>query len=294
VKMRTFTLLGPRMKPKYPRPMRPVLTAIACLASACGSSAEHNSVDAAPDVAARVPAVVDARCEGEVAQPRVLVFSAENLWSHPSNPIAVQTVLEMCNTRGYTVVASHDPAVFFEQLPATDVIVFAVTSGPVLSAEAQGVIEPWVRAGGGVVGLHSASATQLDWPFFIELMGAQFLGHGPTQSASKLIVDRRDHPITAGIDTASITRTDEWYAFVKRPDTAGTTVLMSLDESTLPADYPSQLLMGYHAITWVHERLGGRVFYTALGHMPDTYTQPWFLDMLGRAIDWTAGGHPRP
>jgi type 1 glutamine amidotransferase len=221
------------------------------------------------------------------------VFSAENLWNHESNPIAAQALLAMCGTRGYTVTTSHDPGAFFEQLPATDVVVFAVTSGPVLSAEAQGVFEPWVRSGGGVVGIHSASATEYEWPFFVELVGGQFAGHGPSQSDSTVRIDDPTAPTMAGLTMPTLHRIDEWYSFQQHPEAMGMTVLMSLDESTLPPDYPSNLLMGYHAITWTHERLGGRVFYTALGHMPDTYSQPWFLDMLGRAIDWTAAGHPR-
>jgi type 1 glutamine amidotransferase len=271
--------------------MRHVVAMLASLAGACSSS-HDTAFDAAVD-GPRTPAVVDARCDGQAGAPHVLVFSAENLWNHPSTPIAVQTLLAMCGTRGYAVVASHDPAVFLEQLPTTDVVVFAVTSGPVLSAEAQAVFEPWVRAGGGVVGIHSASATELEWPFFVDLMGGQFRGHGPTQSDSTVIVDDPSHPTMAGIGSGTITRVDEWYSFVQHPEAQGTTVLMHLDEATLPADYPADLLMGFHAITWSHARLGGRVFYTALGHMPDTYTQPWFVDMLGRAIDWTAAGHAK-
>jgi type 1 glutamine amidotransferase len=274
--------------------MRPLLVAAVCLGSACHSPTA--SVDVGPDAAPALPphvqAVYDAHCDGQAGAPRVLVFSAENLWSHPSNPVAAQTLLGMCATRGYTVTATHDPSAFYEQLPKTDVVVFAVTSGPVMSDEAKAVFEPWARNGGGVVGIHAASATDLEWPFFVELMGGQFAGHGPTQSDSTVHIDDPSHPTMAGMTAPTLHQLDEWYAFVQHPEaTAGITVEMSLDEATLPADYPSQILMGYHAITWSHERLGGRVFYTAFGHMPDTYSEPWFLDMLGRAIDWTAAGH---
>lgn len=260
--------------------MRSFLTAAVCAAGACYAQ---------PDTP-RAPAVIDARCDGQPGRPRVLVFSAENLWNHPSNPVAAQTLLGMCSTRGYGVTSSHDPAVFLEQLPSTDVVVFAVTSGPVLSAEARAVFEPWTRGGGGVMGLHSASATELEWPFFIDLMGGQFFGQSPGLLDATLVVDDPAHATTAGIGVPTIARTDEWYSFVQHPESNGMHVVMSLDESTLPAGYPPDLLMGYHAITWTHERLGGRVFYTALGHAPDIFAEPWFVDMLGRAIDWTAAG----
>jgi type 1 glutamine amidotransferase len=32
----------------------------------------------------------------------------------------------------------------------------------------------------------------------------------------------------------------------------------------------------------------GRVFYTALGHNPDEFGDPWVLDLIGRAIEWAA------
>jgi uncharacterized protein len=256
-----------------------LLGLLACAASACTSADGP-----------RAPAVIDARCDGQAGQPRVLVFSAENLWNHPSNPVAVQALLAMCGTRGYTVTASHDPAAFLEQLPDTDVVVFAVTSGPVMSKEARAVFEPWARGGGGVLGLHSATATEPGWPFFLDLMGGEFAGHGPGLFDGRLVVDDPAHPTTAGIAMPAFTRTDEWYSFARHPEAAGMHVVMSLDESSLSPDYPADLRMSYHAITWTHEQLGGRVFYTALGHMPDTYAQPWFADMLGRAIDWTAAG----
>jgi type 1 glutamine amidotransferase len=273
--------------------MRSVLALVANMA-ACHASTSHDVADGEPMVDARAPAAIDAHCDGIAGKPRVLVFSAENLWNHPSTPIAAQTFLTMCQTRGYSVTASRDPAAFLEQLPATDVVVFAVTSGPVLTDEARAVLEPWVRAGGGVMGIHSASATELQWPFFIDLMGGQFSGHGPGLYRARLVVDDGAHPTTAGIHASSMTRSDEWYSFVKHPEALGMTVLMSLDESTLPADYLPELLMGYHANTWVHQLLGGRVFYTALGHVPETYSEPWFVDMLGRAVEWTALGKAIP
>lgn len=256
------------------------VTSVLLLGVACG--------DQASPIDARIPpARIDASCPGTSGAPRVLVYTRENLWNHGSNQVAAQTFLDMCASQGFAVTASADPRVFAERLSETDVVVFAVTSGPVLDPEAQAAFEPWVRAGGGVIGIHSASATELTWPFFIEMMGAQFRGHGPS-TRSRLNLEHTEHPVLEGIGPATQERLDEWYTFWTRPEERGVTVLMSLDESTLGPDYPEELKVGYHALSWVHEPFGARVFYTALGHMPEIYAEPWFLGMLARAVAWTA------
>ncbi len=117
-----------------------------------------------------------------------------------------------------------------------------MTSGPVLDDLARAALEPWLRAGGGLVGLHSASATELDWPFFVDELGAQFLRHPPWLFAATVRVDAPAHP---------------------------------------------------HPIAWAHQRFGGRAFYTALGHTPESYAEPAFLALVAQAIEWTAAGHPR-
>ena len=240
------------------------------------------------------PAVLDGACQGTGAGPRVLVYTRENLWQHPSTPVARDALLAMCASRGFTVTASHDPLAFDDaRLADTDVVVFAVTSGEVLGERARAAFEPWLRGGGGMVGLHSASATELSWPFFVEAIGAQFLSHPPGLFAADLTVDAPAHPIVAGLP-APWRRTDEWYLFTDRPEARpGLEVLLSLDEATLPADYPTEFKVGAHPIAWAHERVGGRVFYTALGHTVEAYAEPAFLDLIARAIEWTAASPAR-
>ena len=46
----------------------------------------------------------------------------------------------------------------------------------------------------------------------------------------------------------------------------------------------------FHPLTWYHEFDGGRAFYTGMGHVPSTYSDPIFLDQLAGAIWWAATG----
>src|SRR5262245_31390839 len=119
-----------RIPPTIRRPSLPGVLIVAAAAAGCGSPTP------APDAEVLPEAVIDARCEGDADAPRVLVFWRENLWVHESTPVAAQTFLELCASRRFSVVTSRDPLVFPHELPRTDVVVFAVTSGEVLDDRA--------------------------------------------------------------------------------------------------------------------------------------------------------------
>ena len=48
---------------------------------------------------------------------------------------------------------------------------------------------------------------------------------------------------------------------------------------------------GSEPVAWTRERLGGRVFYTSLGH-PEDFEHEWFRRMLAEALFWTARRDP--
>lgn len=255
--------------------------------AACGDGAPVG--DGGPDSSTPRPAELDGSCTG-TGGPRVLVFTRETLWMHPSTPVASAALLAMCESRGFSVIASHDAAVFDgARLADVDVVVFAVTSGDVLDAPGRAALEAWARGGGGVVGIHSASATELSWPFFVDLIGGTFRTHPPQLVRADVTVTAAAHPVAAGLP-ARWTRTDEWYAYGGRPEeVAGQEVVLSLDEASADPALPADQQVGFHPMAWTHQRLGGRVFYTAMGHTPESYAEPAFLDLLAAAIRWTAG-----
>lgn len=252
-----------------------------------GGPAEAGATTSAPPDA-RPLGVIMYTCTGQPGQPRVLVYTFENMWRHASNIDAETQIFNMCTTRGFTVMTTNDPlAINATNLAKADVVVFAVTSGPGLDSLAQHDLEDWVHAGGGIVGIHSASMTEPQWPFFVENIGAQFAGHAPGLQAATVRVVTGAHPITAGL--ADFQLTDEWYFFESRPENVpGMQMLLALDESTLPPDYPAEYKQGYHPIAWAHELYGGRVFYTAFGHNPDDWTNPTVLELTARGIEWAA------
>lgn len=269
--------------------------AFLALIAACGDNLAA-PIDAAkpdappPDVSPQISGVIDGRCTGTAGKPRVLVYTYENQWRHESNYTARYAIYDMCVSRGFNVDTSNDDKVLnAAQLANYDVVVFCITSGVGVPVELHPDFEAWVHAGGGVVGLHSADSTEENWPFYVQNIGAQFAGHVPGMQAATVRVEptHATHPIIAGL--TDFPHTDEWYFFQSRPEMfAGMDMLLDLDEDTLPADYPAMYKQGYHPIAWAHELYGGRTFFTAMGHNPDAFSDPTVLEIVGRAIEWTA------
>ncbi|MEO0602981.1 MAG: ThuA domain-containing protein [Myxococcota bacterium] len=217
--------------------------------------------------------------------PRVLLFTKTEGFRHGSIAQAVPALQAEGAKRGWTVTHTEDAGTFTPaSLADFDVIVFLLTTGDVLDADQQAAMEGFVAAGGGFAGVHSATDTEYDWPWYGELVGAYFSGHPRVQSADVLVDDAR-HPATAHL-TTPWNRDDEWYAFRDNPR-ARVDVLLSLDESSY--DPGNHAMDGDHPIAWSQTIHGGRSFYTAGGHTSASYGEADFLRHLAEGIAWAAG-----
>ncbi|MET0282943.1 MAG: ThuA domain-containing protein [Polyangiales bacterium] len=246
------------------------------------------SLDAALDAwAPREDAHVDADVAADASAPgplRVLVFTRTLGFRHDSIPASITALQGLASEHHWQVTASEDPAVFSDAgLAPYDVIAFVSTSGDILDASQQDALERFVRGGKGWVGVHAASDTEYDWPWYGGLVGAFFQVHPAIQPAT-LRVERTSHLASRGLP-ATWQRTDEWYSFRTNPR-ADLQVLLSLDEDSYQAD-PGR--MGDHPVAWYHHYEGGRAFYSALGHTIESWSEPAFLSHIAGAIDWAGG-----
>lgn len=263
------------------------MPAALALLAGCGDNRTATSPDAPADPAPVVP-VAKICTPGD--PPSVLVITRQTYLDHPSNPVAAGAIVAMGTARGWRVEVAGDPIVVTEdQLTHTDVIVFSITSGNILDPDQRALLERFFRSGGGFAGTHSASVTEWDWPFYTRLVAVDFLTHPPLFEGHIAITALTD-PILAGLPDPWI-RSDEYFSFDRRPEDQGVHVLLALDESSVPADYPPELKVGYHPIAWTHDHGGGRSFYTALGHTIESYSEPLFLQVLERGIDWAGAAH---
>jgi len=215
---------------------------------------------------------------------RVLLFSETRGYRHDSIADAVTSLQELTASAG--ILADHaedSTGVFnFTNLANYDAVVWVLTSGDVLNTEEQAVFENYIRAGGGYAGIHAASDTEYDWPWYGGLVGAYFKSHPEIQTASQNVEDG-SHPSTAHLDLRW-TRTDEWYDYSTNPR-AQVNVLLSLDEDSysgggMGVDHPS---------AWYHEYDGGRSWYTGGGHTSASYAEPDFRAHLLGGLRYAAG-----
>lgn len=216
----------------------------------------------------------------------VLIFSKTEGYRHESIPAGVDAVSRLARARGLAVAATEDAGRFCsEVLDNVRLVVWLSTIGPVLEPKQRHSFERFVRAGGAYMGIHAASASESDWDWYGELVGARFTQHPEFQPA-RVVVEDRSHPATRHL-AASWLRSDEWYDFDRNPR-ARVRVLLSVDE----ASYRGGSMGNDHPLAWCHELEGGRSFYTALGHSSGDYRDPAFLAHLDGGLGWALGVVP--
>jgi type 1 glutamine amidotransferase len=213
------------------------------------------------------------------ANPKILVFAKTKGFYHTSIPKGMQILMKICKENKIDVDTTRDAAAFtIENLKKYKVIVFLNTTGDVLDNGQQDALMKYIQSGGGFVGVHAATDTEYDWPWFNKLVGAYFLSHPAQQEAVIDVVDK-SNPGTAMLPD-KWKRNDEWYNFKDiSPDIH---VLAYLDETSYTGGKNSPK----HPFIWCHEFDGGRAFYTGVGHRDDNYDEPLVQQHLLGAIKW--------
>jgi cytochrome c len=227
------------------------------------------------------PSLVRAQEVGQT-DARILVFSRTMGFRHDSIPDALDSVARLGAEHGFGVDTTEDPSVFSDaSLAPYRAVAFLMTTGDVLERSHEEAFERYIGAGGGYVGVHSASDTEYDWPFYGGLVGTYFASHPEIQPA--LIRIEAEHASTLALPGGWL-RTDEWYNFRSNPrHNPDIRVLASLDESTYAGGD-----MGDHPVAWSHAYNGGRAWYTAGGHTRESYAEPLFVAHLLGGIEYAA------
>jgi type 1 glutamine amidotransferase len=229
-----------------------------------------------------------------------LIFSKTAAFRHTECiPQGTVAIAQMAARRGFEVDATENAAAFTdENLANYDVVIFLCTTGDVLNAAQQGAFERYIQAGGGYAGIHSASDTEYDWPWYGGLVGAYFRDHpgsvNPQYQVATMNVEDRHTAATRRLGR-TWTREEEWHNFRTNPR-EDVHVLLSVDESTydprgysVPGGSPG---MGDHPISWCQPYDGGRAFYTALGHKGVYWEEPLLLSHVLGGIEMAAGAKP--
>ncbi len=215
---------------------------------------------------------------------RVLLFSETRGYRHDSIASAITALEELAASANVQTDYADDSSGVFTvaNLANYDAVVWVLTSGDVLNTNEQTAFENYIRSGGGYAGIHAASDTEYEWPWYGALVGAYFDRHPEIQSATQFVEDSA-HLSTAHLNL-SWTRTDEWYDYRTNPR-AQVNVLLRLDEGS----YNGGTMGDDHPSAWYHEYDGGRSWYTGGGHTIESYTEPDFRAHLLGGLRYAAG-----
>jgi type 1 glutamine amidotransferase len=226
-------------------------------------------------------------------EKRVLVFTRNGLtlqgkkgFVHDNIASSVEALKKLGAENGFGVDVSEDPAVFTAaNLKKYRALVFSNTNNEVFDTEEQKkAFQNYVRAGGGVVGIHSACAMTREWRWMWQLMGGTFDYHPKLQPFTIYVVDRK-HASTAHLGE-TWEWTDESYFLKEMPK--GLHILLEgdltkLDDKRKPKDEKRR------ALAWCHEFEGGRCWFTALGHKKEHYSDPNLMKHILGGIQWAMG-----
>jgi type 1 glutamine amidotransferase len=242
------------------------------------------------------PPEVEVHSAGLLTGADVLVYTRNGEgYVHENISYGVDMIEELGKEYGFTVTTSDDPGQFTrENLRQYDALIFANTNNEAFTSDAQREALQWyVRQGGGFVGIHSASGSERDWPWFSRLLGGNFERHSPRQDFMAEVVNRA-HPSTAFLpDRWEIIDDESYYHTEMSPNI---NVLLAVDLTTIEdeslGEYPGDTFGDTFPIAWCQEFAGGRQWFTALGHRPAHYEDPQFRQHVLGGIQWVVSGTP--
>jgi uncharacterized protein len=152
-----------------------------------------------------------------------------------------------------------------------------------LSRQGRDRITDYVRRGGALFGLHTASICFDDWPEWKEVLGGAWIWGRSFHPPRGPVLARpagAGHPITDGSTTFEVN--DEVYSNLDlMPDV---TPLMSATANTGAPD------AGAAPVLWARAYGAGRVVYDALGHDRASLEQPDHRRIILRSANWLLGG----
>lgn len=250
---------------------------------------------------------------------KILFFTKSSGFEHSpiswkkGQPSFAETVLTELGTKNnWEFTFSKDGSKFGkEYLNQFDAVFFYTTGDlttkgtdghPPMTPEGKQALFDYVRAGKGFLGTHSATDTfhtdneSKKGPDryinhgdkaddYVKFIGGEFIKHGAQQKAKNSVID----PKFPGFQNAGteFTLHDEWYSLKDfTPDLHVLTVV----------DAPAMKGIEYQRppfpTTWARKEGAGRVWYTALGHREDIWTNPLFQEILIGGIKWAVGDAP--
>ena len=239
----------------------------------------------------------------QAAGPRALIYTRNGPtidgkpgFVHDNIATSVAALQQLGKENGIAMDVSDDPHVFTtESLKIYRVVIFDNSNNTAFDTEAQrAAFQQFIHGGGGFVGIHSATGSERQWPWFWQLIGGTFWFHAPLQKFTLNIVDKT-HPATAFLSGDTWAWEDEFYVMKEQPKGLHVLLAGNIKPLKMPASQHklAAALPDSIPLAWCHEFEGGRSFYTSLGHKKQYYDDPLFRQHLLGGIQWALGVTPK-
>ena len=230
------------------------------------------------------------------AEKRVLVYTRNYTpdgkgYVHDNIATAVEAIRKMGAENHFAVDHSDSPSVFTDaNLKTYAALVFASSNNEAFENDDQrNAFQRYIRGGGGFAGIHSATGSERKWPWYWSMIGGSFSRHPKLQTFVVQVKDAH-HPSTRGLPS-TFEWTDECYYHKEmNPDLK---VLLVTDPRKLDdpkwAESPGTTVDGMIPLAWYHNFEGGRVYFIALGHKKEHYSDPLLYGQILGGIEWAMG-----
>jgi type 1 glutamine amidotransferase len=133
-------------------------------------------------------------------------------------------------------------------------------------------LESFVRRGGGLLAVHSASASFTEEEAYLQLLGGRFVEHGPVEPFDVRPTGLPDDPFG---DIPPFSVEDELYRHEYDPGNRIHLYTPLGDEQ--------------EPVVWTRSHGAGRVCYSALGHTVSSMRHPQAQQILQRGLVWACG-----
>jgi len=211
-------------------------------------------------------------------QKTILVFSKTNGFRHSSIPTGVKCFEQLAADNSWNIIISEDSKILNKTaLDSIDLIVFLNTTGNILDTFQKDNFRNYIEKGNPFLGIHAASDTEHEWPWYHELIGAYFESHPELQNAH--VYACANHLSTYKLDP-NWNPFDEWYDFKEIKNHIKP--ILKLDQDS----YKGSKLGENHPIAWTHSALGGEMIYLGMGHTEAIYSDQNFILILEQSVQF--------
>lgn len=253
----------------------------------------------AADTRNRIEAALPPQALARPRQPRTLLVIESLLgMSHDTIP-HTNVMLERFGIRtgAWKAVFDNDLAnLHYPRIKAYDAIFLNDIVGEAFAEPAvrEGLMR-YLDEGGGIVGIHGTPWASRNWTGFTDLLGAMDAPHRIEQGV--LRVYDPSSPLVVSLGPRDIPFEEEYYRFHAdgprrlRWKDVRVLVTVALDDPSIePRPWSGYKRPdGIYPVSWIRTYGKGRVFYTSLGHMPQTFMTPSLVGHVLAGVQYALG-----